>query len=129
MERASMAISGDVGPNLSSRTPAPGVRSSLRHSGADSTFSPVLWSVSEFKQRLDSSIEASHRAWEGNLIRRPCDQLHLPHQCFGSRVPADSVRGESALRTLSRPDAHDASPKKIIRLRHSDFRERMKRSR
>ena len=59
---------------------APGVRSSLRHSGADSTFSPVLWSVSEFKQRLDSSIEASHRAWDGNLIRRPCDQLHLPHQ-------------------------------------------------
>ena len=44
------------------------MRSSLRHSGADSTFSPVLWSVSEFKQRLDSSIEASHRAWDGNLI-------------------------------------------------------------
>ena len=52
------------------------MRASLRHSGADSTFSPVLWSVSEFKQRLDSRIEASHRAWEGNLIRRPCDQLH-----------------------------------------------------
>ena len=42
------------------------------------TCSTVLPRVSELRQRFDSSIEASHRAWDGRLIRRPCDQLHLP---------------------------------------------------
>ena len=87
------------------------MRSSLRHSGADSTFSPVLWSVSEFKQRLDSSIEASHRAWDGNFISRINDSvrefLMIP---FVVKVLSELSQARN-----------DASPKKIIRLRHFEF--------